>query len=45
LISRSGPERDAELITFCYGRCKRHEALLEPVLRELEGSKTQLLTD
>ncbi len=43
LIATTGAERDAEFIAFCYRRCKRHEALLQPVLRELEDSKTQLL--
>ncbi len=43
LAMSAGPERDADLVTFCYRRCMRHEALLQPVLRELEGSRTQLL--
>jgi len=42
-IEVAGPERDAELIRLFHRRTVRHEALLQPVLRELEGSTTQLL--
>lgn len=44
LVATSGAERDTELAAFFYARCKRHEALLQPVLRELEGSTTQKLS-
>jgi len=42
-VTEAGPEHDADLIKLCHRRCQRHEALLQPVLRELEGVKTQLL--
>jgi hypothetical protein len=43
LIGASGPERDTDFVRLFHRRTLRHEALLQPVLRELEGSTTQLL--
>jgi hypothetical protein len=43
LIEASGPERDADFVRLFHRRTLRHEALLQPVLREIEGSTTQLL--
>ncbi len=42
-VATAGAERDADLVRFFYGRCKRNEALLQPILRELEDSTTQRL--
>jgi aminoglycoside phosphotransferase (APT) family kinase protein len=43
LVEEAGPERDAELVRFFCRRARRQVWLLDPVLRELEGSKVQLL--
>jgi hypothetical protein len=42
-IESAGPERDADLLRLLHRRTLRHESLLQPVLRELEGVKTQML--
>jgi hypothetical protein len=42
-VKRAGPERDAELVALLHRRTLRHEFLLQPVLRELEGASIQLL--
>jgi hypothetical protein len=38
-----GASREAELLALFYRRCLRQEALLQPVLRELEGARVQLI--
>lgn len=43
-VESTGPERDADLLRLLHRRTLRHESLLQPVLRELEGVKTQMLT-
>jgi hypothetical protein len=43
LIERAGASRDADLIRLFHRRTLRHESLLQPVLRELEGVSTQML--
>ena len=43
LIESAGATRDEDLIRLFHRRTLRHESLLQPVLRELEGVKTQLL--
>ena len=45
LIESAGATRDEDLIRLFHRRTLRHESLLQPVLRELEGVKTQLLDD
>ncbi|MBW2421821.1 MAG: hypothetical protein JRH19_25015, partial [Deltaproteobacteria bacterium] len=42
-VEEAGPERDAELVRFFCRRSRRQVWLLDPVLRELEGCKIQLL--
>jgi len=42
-VEEAGPERDAELVRFFCRRARRQVWLLDPVLRELEGCKIQLL--
>jgi hypothetical protein len=43
LIESAGASRDADLIRLFHRRTLRHESLLQPVLRELEGVSTQML--
>jgi hypothetical protein len=43
LIETVGAKRDEDLIRLFHRRTLRHESLLQPVLRELEGVSTQLL--
>jgi hypothetical protein len=43
LISAAGPQREAEILRALHRRCLREEALLQPVLRELEGVAIQAL--
>jgi hypothetical protein len=40
-IESASPESDADLIRLLHRRTLRHEALLQPVLRELEGASIQ----
>lgn len=40
-----GAAREAELLALFYRRCLRQEALLQPVLRELEGARVQLIPE
>jgi len=42
-VIEQGAEREADLLALFQKRCLRHEALFEPVARELKGVKTQLL--
>ena len=42
-VLEHGAEREAELLQFFQKRCLRQEALMQPVLRELEGSVTRLI--
>lgn len=42
-VSSAGPEHDPELIRLLHRRSLRQEALLQPVLRELEGVSIQRL--
>ena len=41
LIRGAGPERDAALIPYLHRRTRRQEAILAPVMRELEGARIQ----
>ena len=41
LVLKVGRERDEELIPFFHRRLQRHEAILAPVMRELEGVEIQ----
>ena len=41
LALEAGPARDAEILRALHRRCLREEALLQPVLRELEGVAVQ----
>ena len=43
LIESVGAKRDEDLIRLFHRRTLRHESLLQPVLRELEGVSTQML--
>ncbi|MDJ0788680.1 MAG: phosphotransferase family protein, partial [Myxococcota bacterium] len=42
-VERAGPERDAELVQLFRRRTARRLQLLDPLLRELEGARIQLL--
>jgi hypothetical protein len=42
-VEESGPDRDAALVRFFRRRAQRQVELLDPVLRELEGTSIQLL--
>ena len=42
-VLEQGASKEEELLQFFQKRCLRHEALYEPVARELKGVKTQLL--
>ena len=42
-VRKAGTDRDAELVVLLHRRATRREALLQPVLRELEGASIQLL--
>ncbi len=44
LIESVGAKRDEDLIRLFHRRTLRHESLLQPVLRELEGVSTQMLS-
>jgi aminoglycoside phosphotransferase (APT) family kinase protein len=41
LVREAPPQRDAEIVRVLHRRCLREEALLQPVLRELEGVAVQ----
>jgi aminoglycoside phosphotransferase (APT) family kinase protein len=41
LVASAGPERDAELLACLHRRILRHESILAPVMRELEGAHIQ----
>lgn len=41
LVLEAGPERDAELVHYFHRRMLRQEAILKPVMRELEHSALQ----
>ena len=43
-VIEKGASHEEELLQFFQKRCLRHEALFEPVARELKGVKTQLLS-
>jgi hypothetical protein len=40
-VREAPPQRDAEIVRALHRRCLREEALLQPVLRELEGVAVQ----
>ncbi|MHA7839033.1 MAG: phosphotransferase, partial [bacterium] len=42
-VLEHGAEREAELLAFFQKRCLRQEALMQPVMRELQGARTQLI--
>ena len=42
-VLEHGAANEEALLRFFQKRCLRHEALFEPVARELRGKKTQLL--
>jgi len=43
LVRDVGPERDAQLVRYFHRRLLRHEAILKPVMRELEHSVVQMI--
>lgn len=43
LVADAGAERDAELVRLFHRRLQRQEAILRPVMRELEDARVQLL--
>jgi len=42
-VRNAGPERDADCLRHLYRRTARHEAILRPVMRELQGVRMQRL--
>jgi hypothetical protein len=40
-VHSAGPERDGALLRVLHRRLKRHEWLVDPVMRELRGAKMQ----
>lgn len=42
-VLEHGAKREAELLQLFYRRCLRQEALMQPVMRELAGARTQLI--
>lgn len=43
LVAESGPERDADFVRFFHRRIQRQEAILRPVMRELEDATCEML--